>query len=918
MPLEGWQGGSPLPMRFTTFRSTYDNVPVYHEGRAAIEALFQLRVVPDKSGVPLYCPAEYAEGTTRSKENVLHVNFGVLDIDEATEDQVLDAISELSDLGLSMIFHTTHSHAEGRERGLFKCRILIPFDRPVEFEEWDRVWASMNAMIGGIADRQCRNPNAIYYFPSCPPGAEHLAAIEVINTEGTALSVEDALACAPEDEIEADNTGIPAPDPEVLARIEPTVRYQLAEAFMQRYPPAISGQHGDARTLRAAMIGGDFALTAEEFWPLLVEYNGRCLPPWDETELAQKLQNAERYRKLPIGWRLVDQRNADHVIARDLTELARRLTRGHGHGATVGRNLRMMLEGEAVVDGEPVRVFEAVAETLGRYFEQASPLHIAGLLADSIHATHQSGHRDITIPFFAARIEQAQQQAALAQARHLLAEQRDNSEKIRLAFKMVGVDRMTPYTDAEINEFITNSKCESRAHFDRRWILQRDKAFYFFVDGSYTGPFTADAHTFALQAMLPTGLRTTVITDRGQERNMSMAELMQSYGTVFKHIVADMTAQESRFEPDTQTLIEAPCPMCPVTPTYHPEVEQWLSLLTDDDKLRNKIFDWLACLPMVEEPVAALFLYGTKGVGKSLLAHACARLWTGDGPTELDDIVGTFNSSLASCPLVFGDEFVPVDRHGEPRTDVLRRMIQDRTRTYKRKFIPDAKLRGTIRLILAANGPDLIINERKHHTNQDIEAINERFLCVHVKTDDAKQYLSALQADSPDVAYQITHGMAIVEHAMWLHENRVVEYGNRFLVEGEPGSELEMGMMTGSGLRSEVCNWLASYITNPARIASGNLAPLVVDDLPEHPGGALLVTAKMLHTHWETYCDDRPLIGAIEKALGGVSERVGYDRRKYRMVNTQRVIYWAVRNGHAASEGDMTAALSRLKVRLVS
>lgn len=902
-------------MRFTTFRSTHDNVPVYHEGRDAIEELFRLRVVPDKAGVPLYCPAEYAPGTTRSKENVLHVNFGVLDIDEATEDQVLDALNELSDLGLSMIFHTTHSHAAGRDLGFYKCRVLVPFDRPVEFDEWDRVWSSMNAMIGGIADRQCRNPNAIYYFPSCPPGAEHVATIEVINPEGEPLNVEDALACAP---VEApDDTGIPAPDPDALARIEPTVRYQLAEAFLSSYPAAVAGQHGDARTLRAAMIGGDFALSAEEFWPLLVEYNGRCVPPWNEEDLASKLQNAERYRKLPIGWRLVDQRNADHVILGDLTELARRLSRSTGQRATVGRNLRLMTEGEAVVDGEPVRVFESVAETLGRRFDQASPLHIAGLLADSIHATHQSGHRDITIPFFAARIEQSQQQAALAQARQILAEQRDSTEKIRLAFKMVGVDRTAPYTDAEIDEFIYSAACEGRSHFDRRWILQRDKAFYFFVDGSYTGPFTADAHTFALQALLPTGLRTTVVNERGIERNMSMAELMQNYGTVFKHIVADMTAQESRFEPDTQTLIESPCPMRPVDPVYHPEVEQWLSLLTEDAVLREKLFDWLACLPMVDEPIAALFMYGTKGVGKSLLAHACARLWTDDGPTELDDIVGSFNSALAACPVVFGDEFVPTDRYGEPRTDVLRRMIQDRTRTYKRKFIPDAKLRGTIRLILAANGPDLIINERKHHTNQDIEAINERFLCLHVKTDAAKNYLSQLQKTAPDVAYAMTHGTAIVEHALWLCANREVQYGSRFLVEGEPGSELEMSMMTGSGLRSEVCNWISSYITNPTLMPAGDQAPLVVKELEGQPHGALLVTAKMLHTHWEVYCDSRPPIGAIEKALGGVSDRVGYDGRKYRMVNTERVIYWAVRNGHAASERDMTAALARLDIRLV-
>ena len=901
-------------MRFTTFRSTFDNVPVYREGPEAVAELFQLRVVRDKGGVPLYCPAEYAPGATRSKENVLHVNFGVLDIDEASEDQVLDALNELSELGLSMIFHTTHSHAEGREKGLFKCRVLVPFDRPVEFDEWDRVWASMNEMIGGIADRQCRNPNAIYYFPSCPPGAEHLAVVEVINPDGLALSVADALECAPP--VEQADTGIPAPDPEALARIETTVRYQLAEAFLSTYPPAVEGQHGDARTLRAAMVGGDFALSDEEFWPLLVEYNGRCMPPWDEKDLAQKLHNANQYRRLPVGWRLVDQRNTDHLTQRDLGRLARRLEDKQGSDGVRGRNLRAALSGEALAGGDPVRTFEGVAELLGRRFEQASPMHLAGLLADSINATNQAGYRDVTIAFFAARVEHAQQQAAMEQARRLIAEQHGQAAKIRLAFGSVGENRTTAYSPQEIDTFLSDTGCETYDDFRHRWILQRDKAYYFFVGGEYVGPYTADAHTFALSAMLPTGLRTTVLTDRGAERNMSMNELMQEYGTVFKDTLADMTAQRSYFDHERQTLVEAPCPMVPVEPCYHQEVEQWLSLLTHDDNVRGKLFDWLACLPMIDEPIAALFLYGAKGVGKSLLAHGCSRLWGDMGPVELDDIVGSFNSRLASCPVVFGDEFVPVDRYGEPRTDVLRRLIQDRTRTYKRKFIPDATLKGCIRLVLAANGPDLIINERKHHTNQDIEAINERFLCVHVVDDRAKQYLASLQQYAPDVSRHVTHGTAIVEHALWLQQNRQVQYGSRFLVEGEPGSELEMSMMTGSGLRSEVCNWIASYITNPTKVMAAGSKPIATKQIEEMPGGALLVTAKMLHDHWEAYCDGAPPIGAIEKALGGVSERTKHDGRWYRLVNMQRVIYWAVRNGHAASEGDMTAALARLEIRL--
>ena len=39
------------------------------------------------------------------------------------------------------------------------------------------------------------------------------------------------------------------------------------------------------------------ARTAEEAWPLLLEWNQQCEPPWSERELAHKLSDALKKRK---------------------------------------------------------------------------------------------------------------------------------------------------------------------------------------------------------------------------------------------------------------------------------------------------------------------------------------------------------------------------------------------------------------------------------------------------------------------------------------------------------------------------------------------------------------------------------------------------------------------------------------------
>ena len=256
------------------------------------------------------------------------------------------------------------------------------------------------------------------------------------------------------------------------------------------------------------------------------------------------------------------------------------------------------------------------------------------------------------------------------------------------------------------------------------------------------------------------------------------------------------------------------------------------------------------------------------------------------------------------CPVVFGDEFIPSDYKGEPRTDLLRRLIQEHARTLRRKNIHDATLVGAIRLIVAANNPGIIVNERKALTNRDITAINERFLCIPIKTTKAKEYLDKLSAEGNKDFFS---GDIIPKHIWWLHQNRKVQHGSRFLVEGLPGSELEMSMMTGAGLRSEVCHWIANYILaedDKRNMTVVGQRPII--DQSREGEARLLVTAKALRRLWSTFNDEeKPPIGAIEKALGGVcyTKRVKKDKgNKHRHVNLLRVKYWAVTNGVCSEE----------------
>ena len=79
-------------------------------------------------------------------------------------------------------------------------------------------------------------------------------------------------------------------------------RAERARAFLKRVDPAVSGQGGDLQTFRVCCrIVRGFDLSDDEAVRVLSEWNARCEPPWSEPELRQKVMNARKYGREPLG-----------------------------------------------------------------------------------------------------------------------------------------------------------------------------------------------------------------------------------------------------------------------------------------------------------------------------------------------------------------------------------------------------------------------------------------------------------------------------------------------------------------------------------------------------------------------------------------------------------------------------------------
>lgn len=108
----------------------------------------------------------------------------------------------------------------------------------------------------------------------------------------------------------------PAPPPDAGHEgVAPEQRLRRARAYATKVPFAVEGAGGDTQTLKlAAALVNDFDLTEEEAWPILIDWNAGCSPPWPESELRTKLTNATRYgthpkgAKLKTAWKPNDER----------------------------------------------------------------------------------------------------------------------------------------------------------------------------------------------------------------------------------------------------------------------------------------------------------------------------------------------------------------------------------------------------------------------------------------------------------------------------------------------------------------------------------------------------------------------------------------------------------------------------------
>lgn len=389
--------------------------------------------------------------------------------------------------------------------------------------------------------------------------------------------------------------------------------------------------------------------------------------------------------------------------------------------------------------------------------------------------------------------------------------------------------------------------------------------------------------------------------DAQEFKPLKLADVMEKHGTHAAGIRASYLVKQTHFDHRDQHLVEAMGQRRHIEPKEHPQIHKWLELLGGE-----KLLDWVAALPQTDKANSILMLAMPRNAGKNLLAHGLSRLWQRGSPVDAKDALATsFNGELSESPFIFADEELP-RLHGKSLGAELRQLVSNPDITIRRKFLPNVKCSGYVRLLIAANSDNPLKDfgqKGSQLTEADLHAIAERLLFIEA-SEAPVEYLATFDRAELDTWREQNK---IAEHALWLAANRkIVSPGRRFLVEGNAERAL-FKLVVGDELTSQLLSWFITHALRANRATKSTDLQSGVSHGMFSQDGELWVTLDLITSTWESFrpsyrmASEEPFLAALETVSSGKAKvmRQGTSRHYWR-VRSNYLEYYAERLGYGS------------------
>lgn len=311
------------------------------------------RVVPFRGDEHPGWSAAIFENDQRLRDGVRGVTAAVLDYDgTATLEQGRASWGE--HLGF---LHTSKKHTTEAPR----FRVILPLRRPVSAFEWGILWARLNDHANGALDGQAKDASRFWYTPGIVEGGEFHSE----RFDGPMLDPDEWLRKNPkaQPQVFVGSTR-PYRDPGSAPDVEDRV-----QKYVAKMPGAVSRQAGHLATWKVALVSArGFALDEEATMRVLRLFNERCEPHWTESELRHKANDAVNDARVPLGYKLGDERQRRELPPPPMTPPPE----VNEDGEVVGWEPEPeLIDPEAPVEEKAAKSPRTMAEMLGGVLERA-------------------------------------------------------------------------------------------------------------------------------------------------------------------------------------------------------------------------------------------------------------------------------------------------------------------------------------------------------------------------------------------------------------------------------------------------------------------------------------------------------------------------------------------------------------------
>ena len=500
----------------------------------------------------------------------------------------------------------------------------------------------------------------------------------------------------------------------------------------------------------------------------------------------------------------------------------------------------------------------------------------------------------------AAQVDQGSQwtlEYFWAKCLHFAAREQANREQRRLDLRAVENLREARREDAA-----EDTAFEGAEHLERHLILTDPSGRWFWVfdeeTRGYHGPFgnlSALLHR-EMEAHCPSLVE--LYTDKGAP--VSVQKLLMSYSTGYEETQMVYGLDLARFDPNTRILS---APAAQVDPTLSPEHDQqiadWLKALAGDH--HEKLLDWLACLPDTSKPLCALYLEGKHSVGKGLFAEGLSQIWNGN-VVQFETVMSQYTGPMLKSPLVWANEIAYTGSVNKSASAEVRNLVGSSQFSINKKYGPVVTLVGSPRLLITANNPNAL-GFREALSADDTEALVVRFGHIYIGNQ-AQRYLENLGGRA--VTERWVAGKALARHVLWLAENRTVQHGARYAVDGwarDFAEDLVVHGSTQGSVFEALVKYLESHILAKAPIRS------LTKYLPEED--LLAVSTSTLLDNWKVLLgqdEKRPPRRKVQQSLKSLSREsrvvaFGNKRVRCEMIDVPRLKRYA--NDHLGANLDL-------------